>query len=185
MGGPVRSTEARVVEDFLTSASTAPSALVIEGDPGIGKTTLWLSALDQARERGFAVLAARASATDSVLAYASLADLLVDAGLDATQLPDPQRLAVDRILLAPTPTASPPISARWPRHLSRRSRFLPRRRHCWRPSMICSGWIPPAPTRSVSRHDEPLDASECWPPSGPTVTASIHRRGLRHPYPQN
>jgi DNA-binding CsgD family transcriptional regulator len=99
MDGSGRSTEARVVEDFLTSASTAPSALVIEGDPGIGKTTLWLSALDQARERGFAVLAARAAATDSVLAYTSLADLLTDAGLDATPLPDPQRLAIDRILL--------------------------------------------------------------------------------------
>jgi DNA-binding CsgD family transcriptional regulator len=73
--------------------------LVIEGDPGIGKTTLWLSALDQARERGFVVLAARASATDSVLAYTSLADLLADAGIDWTPLPDPQRLAIDRILL--------------------------------------------------------------------------------------
>jgi DNA-binding CsgD family transcriptional regulator len=99
MGEPGRPTETRVVEDFLTSASIAPSALVIEGDPGIGKTTLWLSALNQARRRGFAVLAARASATDSVLAYTSLADLLADAGLDATPLPDPQRLAIDRILL--------------------------------------------------------------------------------------
>jgi DNA-binding CsgD family transcriptional regulator len=106
-GEPGRSAEARVVEDFLASASTAPCALVIEGDPGIGKTTLWLSALDQARERGFAVLAARASATDSVLAYASLADLLVDAGLDATPLPDPQRLAIDRILLRATTDGQP------------------------------------------------------------------------------
>jgi DNA-binding CsgD family transcriptional regulator/tetratricopeptide (TPR) repeat protein len=99
LGEPGRSAEARVVEDFLASASTAPSVLVIEGDPGIGKTTLWLSALDRARERGFAVLAAWASATDSVLAYTSLADLLADARLDATPLPDPQRLAIDRILL--------------------------------------------------------------------------------------
>jgi DNA-binding CsgD family transcriptional regulator len=99
MGGSGRSTEARVVENFLNSASTAPSALVIEGDPGIGKTTLWLSALDQARERGFVVLAARASETDSVLAYTSVADLLADAGIDWTPLPDPQRLAIDRILV--------------------------------------------------------------------------------------
>ncbi|OBA73680.1 hypothetical protein A5641_04815 [Mycobacterium sp. 1554424.7] len=99
LGEPGRSTETHIVADFLTSASTAPSALVIEGDPGIGKTTLWMSALDQARERGFAVLAARASTTDSVLAYTSLADLLADAGPDATPLPDPQRLAIDRILL--------------------------------------------------------------------------------------
>ena len=107
MGGPGRSAEARVVEDFLTSAATAPSGLVIEGDPGIGKTTLWLSALDQARERGFAVLAARASATDSVLAYTSLADLLADAGLDETPLPDPQRLAIDRILLRASTEGQP------------------------------------------------------------------------------
>jgi DNA-binding CsgD family transcriptional regulator/tetratricopeptide (TPR) repeat protein len=99
MGGPGRAIEARVVEDFLNSAGIAPSALVIEGDAGIGKTTLWLSALDQARERGFVVLTARASATDSVLAYTSLADLLADVEIDGTPLPDPQRLAIDRILL--------------------------------------------------------------------------------------
>jgi ATP/maltotriose-dependent transcriptional regulator MalT len=99
MGGSGRTTETRVVEDFLHSASTAPSALVIEGDPGIGKTTLWLSTLNQARERGFTVVAARASATDSVLAYTSLADLLAGAEIDWTPLPDPQRLAIDRILL--------------------------------------------------------------------------------------
>jgi len=99
VGGSGRSTEAGVVADFLDSASAGASALVIEGDAGIGKTTLWLSALDQARERGFAVLAARASATDSVLAYTTLADLVADAGIDGTPLPDPQRLAIDRILL--------------------------------------------------------------------------------------
>jgi DNA-binding CsgD family transcriptional regulator len=88
-----------MVEDFLNSASSGPSALVIEGDPGIGKTTLWLSVLDQARERGFAVVAARAASTDTVLAYTSLADLVADAGIDWTSLPDPQRLAIDRILL--------------------------------------------------------------------------------------
>ena len=95
-----RPQEARVVSGFLASACVAPSALLIEGEPGIGKTTLWLAALEQARESGFRVLSARAAAVESVLAYAALADLLE--GVDASawaDLPDPQRLAVDQVLL--------------------------------------------------------------------------------------
>jgi DNA-binding CsgD family transcriptional regulator len=95
-----RSAKARAVTEFLASATVEPSALVIEGEPGIGKTTLWLAATAEARERGFTVLSARPSAAESVLAYAALADLL--GGIDAAawaRLPDPQRLAVDRVLL--------------------------------------------------------------------------------------
>jgi DNA-binding CsgD family transcriptional regulator len=91
--------EAQATVDFLDCASAEPTALVIEGEPGIGKTTLWLSTLAEARERGFRVLAARPSAAESVLAYAGLADLL--SGVDAScfaALPDPQLRAVDRIL---------------------------------------------------------------------------------------
>jgi DNA-binding CsgD family transcriptional regulator/tetratricopeptide (TPR) repeat protein len=95
-----RTADAVAVADFLASAHQDASALVVEGEAGIGKTTLWLDSCEQARERGFAVLSARAAATESVLAYGSLADLL--GGVDAagwTDLPEPQRLAVDRILL--------------------------------------------------------------------------------------
>jgi hypothetical protein len=45
--------------------------LLVEGEPGIGKTTLWLAAAQQAREQGFHVLSARAAAAESVLAYGS------------------------------------------------------------------------------------------------------------------
>jgi DNA-binding CsgD family transcriptional regulator len=95
-----RPVEGRAIADFLASASSEPSGLVVEGEPGIGKTTLWLAAVAQARERGFQVLSARPAAAESVLAYGSLADLLgeVDAAIWA-DLPEPQRLAVDRILL--------------------------------------------------------------------------------------
>jgi DNA-binding CsgD family transcriptional regulator len=95
-----RDPEERATTDFLTSACSEPSALVIAGEPGIGKTTSWLAALALARQRGFRVLSARAAMAESVLAYSALADLL--AGLDAAvlaDLPHPQRLAVDRILL--------------------------------------------------------------------------------------
>ena len=95
-----REPEDRAVPDFLTSACSEPSALVIAGEPGIGKTTSWLAAVALAGQRGFRVLSARAAAAESVLAYGALADML--AGVDAAalaDLPHPQRLAVDRILL--------------------------------------------------------------------------------------
>ena len=51
---------------------------MLEGEPGIGKTTLWLAGIGQARQRGFRVLLCRPSAAEAQLSYASLADLLAD-----------------------------------------------------------------------------------------------------------
>jgi ATP/maltotriose-dependent transcriptional regulator MalT len=95
-----RPVEERAVADLLDALADRPSALVVDGEAGIGKTTLWLAAVEQARERGCHVLSARPAAAESRLAYASLADLL--GGVDTAiwdDLPGPQRLAVDRVLL--------------------------------------------------------------------------------------
>jgi DNA-binding CsgD family transcriptional regulator len=95
-----RHAESRAIDDFLSSVSADPSALIMEGEAGIGKTTIWLAALEQANELGFQVLSARAAPTESVLAYSSLAALLSgvdDSALDI--LSPPQRLAVDRVLV--------------------------------------------------------------------------------------
>jgi DNA-binding CsgD family transcriptional regulator len=95
-----RSAEFRAVADFLLSAERQPTGLVIEGEAGIGKTTLWLAAVDQARERGFRVFSARGGQAESVLAYAAVADLIGDVDLAVlAELPDMQRIAVDRMLL--------------------------------------------------------------------------------------
>ena len=97
---PRRPNETRAVSDFLTATEIEPSALLLEGEPGIGKTTLWLRAVEQARERGFRVLLARSAAAESVQAYTTLADLL--GGVDESvwvDLPEPQRIAMDRVLL--------------------------------------------------------------------------------------
>jgi DNA-binding CsgD family transcriptional regulator len=95
-----RPVEFRAISEFLRSATDQTSSLVIEGEAGVGKTTLWLAAQDEARARGFEVLSARIGETESVLAYAALADLLgdIDPAILA-RLPDLQRLAVDRVLL--------------------------------------------------------------------------------------
>jgi ATP/maltotriose-dependent transcriptional regulator MalT len=100
VGAESRPLEGRTVGGFLASATSEPSALLIEGEPGIGKTTLWLATQELARDRGFRVLSARAAAAESVLAYTALADLLDGVPAAAwADLPEPQRAAVDQVLL--------------------------------------------------------------------------------------
>jgi DNA-binding CsgD family transcriptional regulator len=94
-----RATEDRSIVDFLASAQVHPIGLILEGEAGIGKTTQWLAAAEEARERGFRVLSARVGQAESVLAYATVADLLTEVEPAAfVDLPDLQRLAVDRVL---------------------------------------------------------------------------------------
>jgi DNA-binding CsgD family transcriptional regulator len=95
-----RPVETQLVANFFESVRHAPAAFLVEGEPGIGKTTLWLAALGQARDRGFQVLSTRTAAMESGLAYASLADLFRGVGAATlAALPQPQKVAVDRILL--------------------------------------------------------------------------------------
>lgn len=99
------------VERFL-DAEDGPSALVIEGEAGIGKTTLWLGACRRARERGDHVATSRPSQAESVLAYAGIADLLADVDPDLIEsLPELQRLAVNRVMLR-TDAEGPPTDQR-------------------------------------------------------------------------
>jgi len=102
-GDFTRRVEWREVSEFLSRSSVQPSALVVEGEAGIGKTTFWLAAREQARDHGFRVLSARPAAAEAVLAYAALSDLLADVEPGTwAHLPDLQRLAIDRITLAST-----------------------------------------------------------------------------------
>ncbi|MDT5326238.1 MAG: hypothetical protein QOF25_3390 [Mycobacterium sp.] len=99
-GGLGRWAERSAVADFLTAAESGQAGLIIEGEAGIGKTTLWLDALEQARTRGFRVLSAQVGEAETVLAYAAVGDLLGDIeSVTLDRLPDLQRLAVDRVLL--------------------------------------------------------------------------------------
>ena len=95
-----RDAELSVITRFLDSLVARPEILVLEGEPGIGKTTLWLAGAEQARERGFRVLSCRPSAAEARLSYASLADVLTGAcDCVADALPGPQRRAINLVLL--------------------------------------------------------------------------------------
>jgi hypothetical protein len=90
----------RAVDRLLDMAAMVPAALLVEGEPGIGKTTLCLRALEMARGRGVRVLTTRAAQAESVVAYTALADLL--GGVESevlAGLPEPQLRAVDQVLL--------------------------------------------------------------------------------------
>jgi AAA ATPase domain len=95
-----RDAELREITQFLAERGSLPQAVVLEGEPGIGKTTLWLAAVEQARRAGWRVLSCRPSPAEAQLSYACLADLLAGVGDHVLQsLPSPQRRAVDFVLL--------------------------------------------------------------------------------------
>lgn len=88
------------VDWFLDLVAKGPAALVLEGDPGIGKTTVWRAAVDAARGRSYHVLVCRASESESALSFLGLGDLLEGISDDALErLPEPQRLALQMALL--------------------------------------------------------------------------------------
>lgn len=96
----IREAEGRAAAEFLASARGSPAALLVEGEAGIGKTSLCSAVLRDAGEAGFRVLFARPAPAESVLAYGSVADLLrrVD-GTSFAALPHLQRHAVDKVML--------------------------------------------------------------------------------------
>ena len=102
-----RHDELRVIAAWLDG--TAEDVLLIEGEAGIGKTTIWREALDEAARRGYTLLSSRAVPTEAQLSLAALRDLL-DAGFDevADDLPDPQRHALAVTLLREAPRGEPP-----------------------------------------------------------------------------
>jgi AAA ATPase domain len=103
-----REEELHAIASFLVRAHQRAAALVLCGEAGIGKTTLWECAVDQARDRGDRVLAVRGAEAEATLSFAGLADLLADV-LDEARpaLLAPRRRALDVALLREEPTAAP------------------------------------------------------------------------------
>ncbi len=60
----------------LTAFATLPAIVVLEGEAGIGKTSVWRAVLQQLEAGGHAVLSARPVEAETQLSYAGLADLL-------------------------------------------------------------------------------------------------------------
>jgi hypothetical protein len=106
-----RSEEVASVRAFLDDPS-ATGALVLEGEPGIGKTTLWRAGVDAARERGRRVLEARPAEAERELSFSALGDLLAPELDRLAALSPPRRRALEVALrLAADERAGPDARA--------------------------------------------------------------------------
>jgi DNA-binding CsgD family transcriptional regulator len=103
-----RETELRRLRDFFEGTGK-PSCLVLVGEPGIGKTTLWEQGLMIAAELGHLVLAASESEAEAGLSFSALADLLDGIDREALSgLPPAQLHPIEVALRRAEGSGSPP-----------------------------------------------------------------------------
>jgi len=95
-----REPELALLDRFLDSIPTGPSALLLSGEPGIGKTTVWQDGLASALQRRYGTLSCRPVEAETRLSYAALGDLLEPILEEALPtLPEPQSRALEVALL--------------------------------------------------------------------------------------
>jgi DNA-binding CsgD family transcriptional regulator len=95
-----RDVELAAVDAFLANVAALPAGVLLDGEAGIGKSTLWQAAVARAEEVGYRVLRCRPAGAEVRLSYAALTDLL-EQDLDPVlaALPPPQRRALEIALL--------------------------------------------------------------------------------------
>src|SRR6185503_9051406 len=105
-----RDEELGALEALLAAGAVepGPSAIALEGEAGIGKSTLWREAVESVRTGGVRVVTARPAESEQTFAHAGLGDLLD--GLLADVLPEltpPQRRALEVALHVGDETGAP------------------------------------------------------------------------------
>ena len=104
-----RSDELNAIDACLDRLEHEAVAIVFVGQAGIGKTTVWARVFERAARRGLGVLSCRPAEAEAKLAFASLADLLEPvADSILSQLPEPQRMALDVALMRTSPHGAVP-----------------------------------------------------------------------------
>ena len=94
-----RTAEIGILDEFLADGLAEPRSLLIDGAPGIGKTTLFRTLLDHAHERDYAVAVCQPARSEVELSYAALVGLLGDIGLEPVDaLPAPQARVLRTIM---------------------------------------------------------------------------------------
>ena len=94
---------------FVSGGGAPDDAVVVVGEPGIGKTTLWEAAIEMARDEGLRTLVARPTDAEARLAHATLVDLFDGvAPEELAGLLPPQRRALEVALLRAEPDGRAP-----------------------------------------------------------------------------
>jgi DNA-binding CsgD family transcriptional regulator/Tfp pilus assembly protein PilF len=104
-----RREELQALVRFVDAVPERGHVMLLEGEPGIGKTALWQEGMAAGRRRDFRVLAARAGQAETGIAFATVGDLFAPT-LDKTlpRLPPVQRRALEIALLLRGPEGAPP-----------------------------------------------------------------------------
>jgi DNA-binding CsgD family transcriptional regulator len=71
-----RDAELATLRDFVASTTEGAAALVLVGEAGMGKTTLWRAGVEMARTVGVRVLQAEPAESETTLSFSGLGDLL-------------------------------------------------------------------------------------------------------------
>jgi DNA-binding CsgD family transcriptional regulator len=71
-----RDGELAVVGEFVAAVDRWPAGVLVRGEPGIGKTSLWREGVRMARERGCCVLSAAPGESEARISFAGVGDLL-------------------------------------------------------------------------------------------------------------
>jgi DNA-binding CsgD family transcriptional regulator/tetratricopeptide (TPR) repeat protein len=106
-----RETELADARRWVGRLGDGPAGLVLEGEPGIGKSTLWREAVDLAGAAGVQILSSRPVEAELPYGYAALGDLLrgsIEPRLGALPAPQAEALAV-ALSLTPARTPSDPL----------------------------------------------------------------------------
>ena len=97
----------------MNSLAHGGGFLLLEGEAGIGKTSVWRELVAQAGERGYRVLSSRPAPAEAKLSFAGLSDLLADVTPAVLAgLPAPQRHGLEVALLQAAPGARAPDESR-------------------------------------------------------------------------
>jgi AAA ATPase domain len=104
-----RDEELAAIRAFLAEVEQAPAALVLSGEPGIGKTILWEEGVEEARGSFACVLTCRGVEAEASLSFAALSELLTGRFDEvAPSLAAPRRRALEVALLLAEPADNAP-----------------------------------------------------------------------------
>jgi predicted ATPase len=165
-----RHRELRVLSDLLDGAAGGGAALVVTGDPGIGKSALLRAIERVAGERGWRVLTAAGVQSEAQLPYAGLHQLLRPADSAVRDLPPLRR---DALLSAFGRLDGPPPE---PYLISLAAANLVALLATARPVAVVSDdvqWLDPAAARTPARWSRTWNG---WPPAHchPSCVCTCH-----------
>jgi DNA-binding CsgD family transcriptional regulator len=179
-----REAELDRLDAFIADRASLPAAVIIEGQAGAGKTTLWRATVERARAAGYRVLACRPAGAEIQLADSALSDLLEPhLGEVLAFLPPPQRRALEIALLIGGDEGRPPDRRAIAAGFLNALRALAREQAVLL-AVDDAQWLDDASAEVLEYgirrlQNEPVAILTAWRTGSPTVGVDGHGAGLR------